>query len=317
MTQLRWRKRNGTILPPVGSVRPGKEVVLGSDDFVARPDYFTIYRKPTALVARVREEKSKSPLIKVDSLPVNRPGDGPSSSRTEPWQLPVPSFPRLKWRLLFADDKLHSSPFLHVSKLADVNLSLAPKAKVGTIPGGPSVDVGVIDIKATVITSVDPAIHLSVMTPWAQDTDANLWEFLHELAADSTEEGEDPAQLEEELITYLRPHLPEQAPGGWEFILPTSHLRLGDGERAEVSVQLRAPTRGSTAFALQVAEEGRGEPNAVVSDVVIIEVPEDPTKVSLLFASDDATLELSLQGDLSELVSWGTTAARRFLTRFR
>ncbi|MFZ1993931.1 MAG: hypothetical protein WAU75_07470, partial [Solirubrobacteraceae bacterium] len=211
----------------------------------------------------------------------------------------------------------HSSPILHVSKLATISLGLGPKVKVGPIPGGPSLEGGIVEMKATIITSVDPEVNLSVMTPWAQNADDNLREYLHELAADSTEEGEDSGQLEEELIAYLTPNLPEQAPGGWQFTLPTSQLSLRDGERAEVSVQLRAPTPGSAAFAIQVTEQGRAEPNSVVSDVVIIEVPEDPANASLLYASDDSGAEPSLQGDLGELVSWGKAAARRFIPPFR
>jgi hypothetical protein len=313
MAELRWRKRNGAILPG-GSVKPGKEVVLGSDAFIAKPDRFTIYRELSALMRRVREEKGKSPFIQIDSLRASESGGGPDSARSEAWTLPTPGR-RIKWRLRFDDDQLHRSPVLHVSRLGTISAGLAPKAKAG-IPHGPSAEVSVVEIRAEIVASVDPVVDLFVMTPWGQK-DEDLYGILDEFAADSTEEGEDPGGTREALTAYLGPHLPDEPPKGWEFTLPTSEVKLAEGERAEVVVQLRAPTPGSTAFAIQMRTVDQAEPDASVSDVFIVEVPSDPANASLLFASDDDGDEPSLQGDLAELVSWGKAAAQRFIPGLR
>jgi hypothetical protein len=195
----------------------------------------TIYRKPTALMFRVREEKGKPPLIHVARLPADEPANRPNSARSEPWQLPTPGH-RLKWRLLFDDDQLHRSSILHVSRLGTVTPSLTSKASIPHVG-----EVGLFEIGLEVVASVDPTVELTVMTPWGREGE-DLRELLYEVAADAVDEEDDPGELTEALGNYLRPHLPGQPPPGWEFSLPRSRLQLAEGQRDQVALRLRAPT---------------------------------------------------------------------------
>jgi hypothetical protein len=305
MPDLRWRKLSGAILPG-GSVKPGKDVVLGSDAFVDPPDHFTIYRKLSALMTRIREEKGKSPLIEIDRLPAEVVK--PSKARSEPWTLRTPGH-RLKWRLLFSDDQLHHSPVLHVSRVGTVRPSAGLAATLPHVPVvGPT-----LEMEMEIVASIDPLIDLSVMTPWGQGG-ADMREFLFELAADSTETGDDPGATAELLTSYLQPHL--QRPDGWEFSLSRPQLNLGEGERAEFVVRLYAPTPGSAAFAIRMTAVDQPGPNESTSDLLIVEVPDNAGNAALLFADDDNGGEPRIQGSVDELRSWGKAASRRLKARW-
>jgi hypothetical protein len=163
-----------------------------------------------------------------------------------------------------------------------------------------------------ILMSVDPLLELSVMTPW-QEGPEGLDDLLYELAADSAESGEDVAGTVEELRTYLAPHLPSQPPAGWEFNVPTRRLDLAAGERAEVEIRLRAPTPGSTVFAVQMkAVDGQEEGLTSASDILVVEVPTDPSQASLLFVDDDGQGSPRVKGEVSELADWTRALAQRF-----
>jgi hypothetical protein len=308
MTELRWRKRSGAILPG-GSVKPGKEVVLGSDDFLTKPEFFTIYREPSALVRRIREEKGKSPLIQIDRLHADEPAERPASARSQPWQLPTPGR-RLKWRMIFDDDQLHRSPTLHVSRLGTITPSLAPKVGIPHVG-----EVGVFEIGVEVVASVDPTVELTILTPWDK-RNGDLRELLYDVAADGVGEGEDFPEITDVMLNYLKPHLPDEPPPGWEFSLSTSQLELAEGERRWIAMRLRAPTAGSAALAIQMRALDTPDLETV-SDVFIIEVPAGSANPSFLFATEDPPAPPALHGDLSELASWGKAAARRWTSGLR
>lgn len=277
MPELRWRTTNGVILP-AGSWKPGKDVVLGSDDFAEPPGHFTIYRRPGLVQRRVRERRGMPGMIRVDRL--NALGDSHSSSaaRSEPWRLPTPPGLRICWRVLFEDDQLNRSPVINVSRLS----TMRPNVGVGVpIPHAPGVE-GTFGIGIEIIASVDPPVELSVLTPWGTG-DRSLDDFLRELAQDSADSEEDPGGILEDFVSYLGPHLPDTQPTGWEFGLRETEREIPEGERVEILVELRAPTRASSAFAVQMRALDRPETLLSATDLLVIEVPEDGADARLLF----------------------------------
>lgn len=304
MPELRWRKRNGAILP-AGSWKPGKEIVLGSDEFMVSPGHFTIYRRPGAVMRRFRERQGKPALIAVDKLKAYDDADGSMRARSEPWTLPTPGR-RIKWRLTFEDDQLHPSPLIHVSRLGTMSPTIGAGVPIPHVPGAEAT----LGIGIEIVASVDPVVEFSVLTPWGEG-DEDLRGFLYDLAADSTNEGEDPEATARDLFAYLAPHLPTEQPDGWEFAMRTPRLELPEGERVATLVELRAPTRASTAFAVQMRTPDEPDDLVSVSDLLVIEVPDDPAQASLLFGDDDGRGELRIKDEFAEPASWITVAAER------
>jgi hypothetical protein len=275
--ELKWRKRNGAILP-TGSWKPGKETVLGSDDYIDPPGHFTIYRKPSPVVRRFRERRGKPAMVEVERLEAIQAADGTRRARSEPWTVPTPPGMRISWRLLFDDDQLHRSPVLHISRLGKMTPTIGAGIPI------PPVELNA-GVGLDIITSVDPLVELTVLTPWA-DGDLSLDGYIRELAEDAADKGEDPDASIEDFVSYLAPHLPKRAPAGWEFSVLERIREIPEGERVETAVRLRAPTRASTAFAVQMRTLDHPEQLVSATDLLVIEVPEDRAPATFLFGSD-------------------------------
>jgi hypothetical protein len=277
---MRWRTLSGAILPP-GSWKPGKDVVLGSDDFAEPPGHFTIYRRPGLVQRRFRERRGKPGMIQFDRLKAGSDPDAGRPARSEPWRLPTPPGLRVRWRALFEDDQLNRSPVINISRLG----TMSPNVGVGVpIPHVPGVQ-GTFGMGVEIFASVDPLVEISVMTPWGEG-DGSLGDFLRELAQDSADEGEDPKASLEEFVSYLGPHLPSTPPGGWEFGVREPEREIPEGERVEIVVELRAPTRASSAFAIQMKAVDQPETLLSATDLLVVEVPEDGADARLLFGGD-------------------------------
>jgi hypothetical protein len=162
---------------------------------------------------------------------------------------------------------------------------MTPNIGVGVpIPHAPGVE-GTFGIGIEITASVDPVVEFSVLTPWGVG-DGSLDDFLRELAQDSADEGEDPEASLEEFVSYLGPHLPSTPPAGWEFGLSETEREIPEGERVEVVVELRAPTRASSAFAIQMRAVDQPETLLSATDLLVVEVPEDGADARLLFGGD-------------------------------
>jgi hypothetical protein len=255
--------------------------VLGSDGFVQPPEHFTIYRKPGLIQRRLRERRGKPGLIQFDRLEAHSNPDAEGRASSEPWRLPTPPGLRPRWRTLFEDDQLNRSPVIGISRLG----TMTPNIGVGVpIPHAPGVE-GTFGLGVEITASVDPLVQLSVLTPWG-DGDESLDEFLLELAEDAADQREDPEAGLEQLVSYLGSHLPARAPEGWRFTVPEGEREIREGEPVEVVVELRAPTRGSSAFAVQMRAVDQPEALASATDLLIVEVPEDGADARLVFGGD-------------------------------
>lgn len=274
MPDLRWRVHGSGILPP-GSWKPGKDVVLGSDEFAEPPNYFTIYRRPGAVQRRFREKKGKPGVIQIDRL---KAGIDHAAARSEPWRLPTPPGARIRWRAFFEDDQLNRSPIINISRLGKIIPNAGASVRIPHVP----VAEGTLGIGFEITASVDPLVELSVLTPWGDGGAESLDEYLYELAQDSLDEDDDPAATLDELVSYLAPHLPNRAPEGWEFRVPDPQRDIPEGEPVEMLVELQAPTRASCAFAIQMRAVDHPDLMAA-SDLLVVEVPEDRADARLLF----------------------------------
>jgi hypothetical protein len=79
---------------------------------------------------------------------------------------------------------------------------------------------------------------------------------------------------------------PSSPPDGWEFALRDSKREIPEGERVETLVELQAPTRASTAFAIQLRTLDQPEELLSATDLLVVEVPEDRAAATLLFGGD-------------------------------
>jgi hypothetical protein len=270
-------------------------VILGSDGFAEPPGHFTIYRKPGLVQRRFRERRGKPGLIQFDRLKANTDPDSGGRARSELWRLPTPPGLRMWWRTLFEDDQLNRSPVLNISRCG----TMTPNIGVGVpIPHAPGVK-GTFGVGVEITASVDPVVEFSVLRPWGEG-DESLDDYLRELAQDSADDGDDPEASLEEFVSYLGPHLPRRASEGWEFSVPEVEREIPEGEQVEVVVELRAPTRASSAFAVQMRAVDQPEALVSATDLLIVEVPEDRVDARLLFGGDSGeggTLVPLMRGD--------------------
>jgi hypothetical protein len=266
MATLGWRDEDNAILSSA-AVLAGKKVTLTGDGYAELPGAFDVYRTFGSVARRVRQKRGKPELAPVQSLTPNQ--EPPSAARSDRWRIPPPPH-RLKWRLLFEDDRLNRSPILPVSRLGSID-------NAGGGFAGASLSLGF-----KVITAIDPRLRLSLVTPWGEG-DESLHGHLRELEED---EAEEPEEANGAMLEYMERFLPSEPPAGWEFSVTPDALELDEGGSAHVTVEIQFPTPGVTAFALQMAVEGEEE-LAAVSDVLAVEVPEDLQHASLLFADDD------------------------------
>lgn len=235
-------------------------------------------------------------MIQFDRLKAGDDPDAGGRARSEPWRLPTPPGLRIRWRALFEDDQLNRSPILNISRLG----TMSPNIGVGApIPHVPGVE-GTFGIGIEITASVDPVVEFSVLTPWGVG-DGSLDDFLRELAQDSADDGEDPEVGLEEFVSYLSPHLPSTPPAGWEFGLSEAEREIPEAERVEVVVELRAPTRASSAFAIQMSAVDQPETLLSATDLLVVEVPEDGADARLLFGGDRGTGGTSISAELEPL----------------
>jgi hypothetical protein len=302
---LRWRTPSGVVLP-AGSWKPGKDVVLGSDDFAEPPGHFTIYRRPGLVQRRFRERRGLPAMIEFDRLKAGNDHDTGGSARSEPWRLPTPPGLRIRWRALFEDDQLNRSPILNISRLGTMSPNIGVGAPIPQVPGVEAT----FGISVEITASVDPVVEFSVLTPWGVG-DGSLDDFLRELVQDSAGDGEDPEAGPDEFVSYLAPLLPSVAPAGWEFGLSEAEREIPEGERVEVVVELRAPTRASSAFAIQMRTVDQPETLLSATDLLVVEVPEDGADARLLVGGDPGAGGISISAGFepgripeSELKIW-------------
>jgi hypothetical protein len=264
-----------------GAVKAGKPVVLTAEHpGLPNPRSFTVYRDQGELVRRFRTWRGKPALPIVDRLPAHGAGQDPMWSDT--WTLPARPGRRSTWRLLFEDDLLHQSPVLHVSRLGSITLKSEVEARVPVVPG-PSARYS---REVTAIAAVDPLVDVSVMTPWGDGAD-DFSSYLHELATDASDDGEDPEAVAEAFREYLAPHLPSEPPLGWQFRLSHPQLQLQAGEPADIRIELDAPNPGSTAFAIQMIATDTPDELAAASDLFIVEKTTHDEPAGLLTLDHD------------------------------
>lgn len=264
MPYLHWRESNGAILP-AGSVRHGKDLLLTGEGYSQQPSTFTVYRRFGPMLRRFRERQGESSIAPVGNSVMAEPY-GASNARAGPWRLPVPAR-RLGWRLFFVDDQLGQSGELNDTRL--VTLSAAVAAPIEQFK---------ISIGIKVTAAIDPGVQISLLTPWG-DGGENFDQYVEELA-DDCEAAPDA------LREYLEPYLPFEPPEGWEFAVGQSEFTLDEGESVDAEILLSAPTSGATTFAIEASSVIDDEKVTVVSDPMVIEVPEDWRYASLLFGRD-------------------------------
>jgi hypothetical protein len=269
MGSLEWLNKNGAVLPGGTSVRTGKEIWLRGTDYEALPASFTVYRRFGVMLRYYRRYKGK-PEVRRVGQPLTVHATDSKTAYAGPWVLPTPGR-RLKWRLFFVDGTRRQSEELHDSRLGRFTPAVGVSEGVSLV------------VEADFIAAIDPEVQFSVITPWGTGED-DFQQYVYELAADLTDEGEEFPQVLESVSAYFDP---QYAPEGWSFEVQQSEFELAEGERARVRVRVDAPTTGGVTFALQMKATIDDEAVAVVSEPMVAYKEEGGTQASLVFGGDD------------------------------